>query len=529
MPSITLPTENVDFEGLKSDLKTFLSSKTEFTDHNFDGSALSLIVELLSYNTHITSYYASMGFNEAFLDSARLRKNVVSIAKHLSYKAKSWQAASATLTLTFSGLSSTVTVPRGSKFRTVIDGITYTFVTLDSYDFTVASPSADITVYEGVLLTETFSYSSSLNLVLGNSQIDDATIYVTVAGDVWSKAGNIVVIDETSEVFFLSDDHTGYQRIDFGDDIIGKEPASSATISVQYLKTNGPDANGAKTFTAATSFSGFDPAIALVDAASGGAEAESLDNIRRNAPRFYASQNRCVTEEDYEAKIRERFSDIETIAVWGGDQNEPKALGKVFISVKPLSGNTLTDSKKAEIVTYLNDFKVMNITPVMIDPEFLNIDLTLKVRYNPARLNMTENDLKALINTNVLSYGDTNLEKFQTYFKASDFLAYVDDVHAAITSSLLDIRLSRTVTMDTTTAKNYVIDFGNATVDGSVLPTTFETYQDHATGLMTITQYQATTASNTITVEPVEEDIFPKKNQIVKFNTVTITMEAVAG
>lgn len=528
MPSITLPTENVDFEGLKSDLKSFLSGKSGFTDHNFDGSALNLIVELLSYNTHILSYYASMGFNEAFLDSARLRKNVVSIAKHLSYKASSWKSAKATLTLTFSGLSATVTVPAGSKFRTTIDGVVYTFVTLDSYDFTPSAPSRNIDVHEGTLLSETFAYSDSLDLVLGNERIDDTTISVSVAGDVWPKAGNIVVIDGTSEVFFLSDDHTGYQRIDFGDGIIGAKPADSATIIVTYLKTNGPDANGAKTFTAATSFSGFTPTIALVDAASGGAEPESLDNIRRNAPRFYASQNRCVTEEDYEAKIRENFSDIETINVWGGDQNEPKALGKVYISIKPLSGNTLTESKKADIVTYLNAFKVMNITPVIIDPVFISVDLTLKIRYNPAKLGMTETALKSLITTAVLSYGDTNLEKFQTYFKASDFLAYVDDVHPSIRSSLLDIRLSQTVTMDTSAAKNYTIDFGNPTVEDSVLPATFETYQNHATGLMTITQYRASTSNNTITVQPVELDVFPKKNQIVRFGNVSVTMVAVS-
>ena len=476
----------LDFDTIKTNLKAFLKQQSEFTDYDFDGAGLSILVDLLAYNTHYNAYYLNMVANEAFLDTALLRDSVVSHAKTFGYTPYSRKAPTAIINFvanSSSATSSTLTLPSGYSFLSnQIDGKSYNFVVLN--DTTVTKANSQFTfeslqILEGQLITYSFTQDNGSNpkqiFTLPDDSIDTTTIKVVVSPSstntqitTYTQVSDVLDLTANSSVYFLQESRSGNYEIYFGNDVVGKKIPDGSVVSVTYLITNATAANKANNFIArdtltdsiGESLTNF--VITPISAAAGGAERESVDEIKFAAPLQYATQNRLVTVKDYESYIKRNYPSIDSLSVWGGEDEVPAIYGKVLVSLKPKDGYYLSEAEKQRIIDEIIKPKsIISVSAEIRDPDYLYILLNNQVKYDPKKTTLTEQALSNSIRNAIISYKNTFLNKFNAIFALSRLTDQVDNVDInAIAGSETNVKLQKRVVPELGTNANYTVNFG---------------------------------------------------------------------
>lgn len=460
-----LQVTDLDFEQIKSNIKSYLKGKNEFADYDFEGSTLDTLIDVLAYNTYQNSYYMNMTMNEMFLDSARKRNNVVSRAKQLGYIPRSATSSKATITVSFSPNDSPdeIIIPKYKKFTTTIDRTAYTFVTAQEYSVLNSSGvyTKTIDIYEGVVVTDTFTYNSSnpTDIILENENIDLTSLEVnvyenssTTTKQLYTRFEDLTDVTSTSNVYFVDEHFSGYYKIYFGDDILGKALENGNVVEIIYRVCETTAPNGAQNFTA-VGYSGYNAAItttqyevetiSLVTAATYGDEKESIDSIKFYAPKLYEAQNRAVTKKDYQTFILNNFSYVQSVNVWGGEDHDPPIYGKVIVSIKPFFGFFITQDRKDDIFSFLEDKNVLSIEPIIIDPTFVYIRPNITAYYDSSTTSLTAEGILSQVSNAVSDFETNKLGVFDSQFKYSRFVASIDSADAAIVSNETDILLEK--------------------------------------------------------------------------------------
>ena len=472
---------DLDFDQVSSSLKEYLKGQTLLKDYDFEGSNLAILTDLLAYSAHTSAFNANMVASEMFLDTAQIRKNVVSRAKELGYTPSSRTASKAIFDLTVNSPSiagetpNSLTLSRGHEFTTIFDGTSYTFISLDNKTITPTSGTFrfdDLNVYQGKLTTDVYRYSSQVTnqrFPLLNPNIDTSTITINITSNntvsAWTKAGDLTNISTTSTVFYLQENDEGLFEVYFGDGIIGKEPKDSDEISISYLVTDSTHANGAGIFSMATSIQGnSDVTMTNTVSASGGKDIETPDQIKFSASKFYTSQNRLVTVQDYKAKLQDLYPGADSIAVWGGEDHDPISYGKVYVSIKPSQySNNLTTTEKDTLKKSLKELSVLTVRPEVLDSEILQILVTSDFKFNPTKTSQTQSALETLVRASILSYDTQSLAGFDTMFRQSQLSTKIDATETSVLSNITKIKLRKNLLTTTDgTAASYILDFGNA-------------------------------------------------------------------
>ena len=472
-----LDISELDFENIKGSLKRFLANQNEFKDYDFEGSSLSILLDLLAYNTHYLAYNANFVANEMFLDTAQLRSSVASLAKLVGYTPNSARAPIADLKLVINdGTGATITIPAGTKFSTQVDGLTYTFVsiadkTVQPVDGIYTAQSLE--VYEGTYVSYNYTFDSSdidQRFLIPSDRADSTTIKVAVqnsasdtTSNTYTKATSITELDGTSKVFFLQEAEDGQFEIYFGDGVIGKALEDGNIISISYVVTNKTEANGAQSFNLSGSISGFnDVTITVNSSAQGGGEPETLQSIKTNASNFYSAQDRAVTTEDYKTKVKQLYANTQSVSAWGGEDAETPFYGRVYISILPTSGSNLTDSTKDRIVKDLKKYSVASVTPVIIDPETTDIVLTTTVKFDEKTTTKVADTIKSNVITTITNYNANTLQSFDTMFRHSKLTGLIDDTDNSILSNITTVQLRKSFTPTIGSSTKYSINFANA-------------------------------------------------------------------
>lgn len=491
MPDSKLQVTELDFDDIKNNLKTYLKGQTEFSDYNFEGSGMSVLLDTLAYNTHYIGMNANMLSNEMFLDTATLRSSVVSHAKKLNYTPRSARSPQALINVQVNDNSlASVTIQKGTKFTTTVDNNTYGFVVNASQTVQPVNGAlkfVNLPIYEGSLVTAkyTVDYNNpEKKYVLTSDRADTTTLSVTVqtsstdtTTDVYILAKDISTVTSTDRVYFLQENEDGRFEIYFGDDVIGKKLDNGNIVVLEYIVTNKLEANGANAFSGTAVGGVSDITIESVAAASGGAEPETIESIKYYAPLNYSAQRRAVTTSDYKSILPEIYPNIKSIQVWGGEDNDPPIYGQVYIAISPLSGAKLTQAQKEFIVTGLKPFNVASVRPQIVDPETINIIVDTNFRYNALATTKTASDLQTEVNTTITNYSVNNLEKFDNMFRYSELGRLIDNTDNAILSNITTVRMYKTITPQLNTLTQYTVKYFNSFFNphsghGSILSTT---------------------------------------------------------
>ena len=466
----------LDFDNIKLNLKTFLKQQDEFTDYDFEGSGMSVLIDLLAYNTHYNAVYANMLANEMFLDSADLRNSIVSHAKHVGYTPVSATSATANIKITFnSATASSLTVNKGTAFTTSVENVTYQYLIRDAVTVTPVDGVYTLTtdIREGTLVTNKYTVDTTdanQRFLIENTLADTTTLNVTVQTSstdstttTYTKASDLGAVTATSKVYYLEQAENGKYQVIFGDGVLGAALSNGNIVSLEYIVSTGPASNGATTFTAAGTVGGESNITVVTNSNSfGGANPETIESIRFNAPRNFSAQNRAVTPEDYKTIIKTLYPNTQTISVWGGEDNDPPTYGNVFVSLKPISGVTLTDTAKKSLKTQLKDFSVGSVRVEFSDPEITFITHRTTARFNSKVTTKTTEDLKTLITDTVANFSNTNLEKFDGMFRFSRFIDAIDETDSSILSNTTTIKIHKFFTPTTGSSQTYTINFSNA-------------------------------------------------------------------
>lgn len=467
----------LDFDQIKSNLKNFLKGQSQFSDYDFEGSSLSVLLDILAYNTHYNALYTNLAINEMFLDSASKRASVVSLAKQLGYTPNSARASRAVVSARIVSPSSTptvVTIPQFSPFNTSVNGKSYTFYNRDEKSIVVTDGSSyvfnDVEIVEGTPLSYKYTVADGQQYIIPNQNCDTSTLTVRIqdsaSSDVFTTfypSTSITTADSTSRVYFMKEIDNGLFEITFGDGVLGKALENGNVVHLNYFVTNGENANGARTFT----YNGIDLldsglAVTTTTIAAGGTAAEDIDSIRYNAPRLYAAQNRAVTPTDYKALILGNFTDAASVSVWGGEDNNPPIYGKVFICVKPKLAAKLTLQQKSDILTtILNTKNVVSITPEIIDPDYINIDVNTTVYYNERETTKTKSQIESSVMGTILSYNDSDLQKFDGVLRYSKLMRLIDETEQSIANNITTLKLRRAIAPRYNVSAEYSINLVN--------------------------------------------------------------------
>jgi hypothetical protein len=435
------------------------------------------LLDVLAYNTHYNAVYANVLANEMFLDSADIRNSIVSHAKHVGYTPRSATSPIAKLNVVVSDLSgSSATAARGTTFTTTVDGTSYNYVVKD--DTTINPVSgvytfSELPVYEGTLVNNKYTVDVSnadQRFLIKNKFADTTTLQVTVQNSssdtttvTYTKSTDLADVSSTSTVYYLEGVEDEQYEVIFGDGVLGKSLSTGNIVTLSYIVTSGTGSNGATSFTLSGNIAGSSSAtITTASNSSGGSEPETPDSIRFNAPRQYASQNRAVTTKDYEARVKTIFPNAKSVQVWGGEDNNTPVYGRVYISINPKSGVSVTESNKADIITQLKDFNVASITPVIEDPETTFIQLNVVVKYDQKATTKAPDTIKSLVQNTITTYNENNLQQFDQMFRHSKFIETINKVDTAILSNITTVKLHKSFTATTTGTTTYTIGFNNA-------------------------------------------------------------------
>ena len=585
-----LQVTELDFDDIKSNLKTYMKNQTEFTDYDFEGSGLSTIIDLLAYNTHYLAMNANMAVNEAFLDTATLRSSVVSHAKTLGYTPRSARASIAYVDVSLNSFTgSSATIAKGTKFTTQIDGSTYGFVVNASQ---TVSPVNGITrfvnlpIYEGSLVTAKYT-TDTANLdkkyMVTDARADTTTLKVSIQNSIsdvttttYTLATDISQVTAASNVYFLQESEKGKYEVYFGDGIIGTKPSDGNIVILEYIVTNKRKANGASTFSGTTVSGESDVTITTLVKATGGAEPETIDSIKYNAPLDYSSQGRAVTTQDYKTIVPQVYADAQAIQVWGGEDNNPPRYGQVYLAIKTKSGVVLTQAQKDSIVKLLDKYNVASVRPTIVDPETTKLRLAVNVKYNANATTKTATTIGTNVTAVLTSYNTSDLAQFDGLFRFSKLSRLIDATDSSILSNITTLKIEKTITPVFNTSSQYILDFSNAlynphsghnTLGGGVVSSsgftiagnantlyldddgagnirtyynvggTTRTYVNstagtinYSTGLITIPSLTIATTVNTnsiqVVTQPKSNDIVPVRNQLLEIDFANSTVTA---
>jgi hypothetical protein len=493
----TIRVTNLNFNQIKNNLKTFLRAKPEFTDYDFEGSALSNLIDLLAYNTYQQSIYVNLVGNEMFLDSAQIRNNVVARAKMLGYTPTSARGSQATIRIAITPTSNltSVTVASNTLFTSTLDGIQYKFTTdkpyvlLQSQNYT----SNNIIIKEGEPVRQRFTVNTSTaqRFVLDNDNVDTTSIKVNVQTSsantskvLRTQATNLVDVQANSQVYFIQENEDGKYELLFGDGTLGKAVDNGNIIIVDYRVVNGSVTNGANNFVAPASIGGQASfTVSVANNASIGANAESISSIKFNAPKSFQRQNRAVIKNDYARTILAEAPDIEAVSVWGGEDNDPPIYGKVYIAAKPSGGNLLSDQRKAELVTLLQSKNVVTISPTFVDATYLYVVPSITVRYDVAATTLVAGQISDKVATAVVNFETASLTLFDKKFRESEFIADMVAADPSIKGANITYRMMKRFTPNQNVTTSYSVAFNNgisnphAGHSGAVASTSF-TFQN---------------------------------------------------
>ena len=476
----------LDFEQIKSTIRDYLRSNSNFTDFDFEGSNMSILIDTLAYNTYINSYNANMIANEAFLDSATLRENIVSLVRNIGYVPKSRRAAQARINFNVdlgTGVTkSAVTLKAGLVAIGDYQNTNYTFSLEDDITNPVQNGIANftVTVKEGTYLTKEFVVDTSQpnqRYIIPNAYVDTSTIVVSVKDTrtstrsrVWKLVDNIVGSTPTTEQYLIQEVQDEKYELLFGDGQFGKRLENGNVVSVSYITTNGSTGNGVKNFAFAgqlidndgVSVSSGISRILTEQSSANGSEIDSVSTIKNLAPRFYAAQYRAVTASDYEAIIPTVYPNAESVTAYGGEQSSPPQFGKVFISIKPKNGQFISDFDKRLILDKLKNYGVAGIKPEFIDLKYLYVELNTTIYYNPNAID-SASTVNTLVSDTLSTYSKSDdLNKFGGRFKYSKVQKIIDETNSAITSNITKVKIRRDLIANTSNPAQYELCFGNA-------------------------------------------------------------------
>jgi len=471
---------NLDFGSIKSSLKTFLGQQDTLKDYNFDGSALSVLVDLLAYNTQYNAYYLNMVANEMFLDSSVQRNSVVSHAKMLNYIPRSAVSSKASIKLQVNQVStSTLTLPKFTPFLSeAIDGVNFTFLTKDSATVNVTANTAifnNIEIAEGVAASSAFTVNTASNpkliFTISDANIDISTLIVSVQDsstslvyNTYTRTTDYIALEPTSKVYFLQEGMNGFYEIYFGDGILGSTLIDGNVVNISYISTGGTSAFGANSFSIMSSVGGYsNTVISPITSAFAGADKETISSIKYTAPKAYAAQGRAVTKEDYIYLIQNNSTNlpIESVSVWGGEENIPPVYGQIFCAVKPSGGLTLTPSQKDKLVTeVIKPISVLTVVPTIVDPDYTFVNITTNVLYDPKKTTYTGGQIKQLVINSINSFGNTNLNTFNSTFKSPALITQIQTADPSIVTNESTIRLQKKIYPKLNSKSTYFLDFG---------------------------------------------------------------------
>ena len=461
-----LKVTELDFNQIKTNLKNFLKTQTEFNDYDFDGSGMSVLLDVLAYNTHYNAMNAHFSLNEAFLDSAQIRGNVVTRAKLLGYVPRSVLSSRGVVTIVVDvtgvggTIPTTLTLARGTKLNTLVDGEEFQFVVLDNHTATISGNTFTFTgipIAEGAFKSLKYRVDNDIEnqkFQLSDKDSDTSTLRVRVqdneessAFDIYTKFESLKSVDSTTKTYYLQENSNEYYEIYFGDGVTGYKPINNNIVTLDYIYTNGKDANGANVFSMVDNVGGFSTiAVTTVTKAAGGVDQETTESIRFNAPLTFTSQNRAVTSDDYSAIIKKSFTNIDSISTWGGEDNDPPDYGKAYIAIKPLTTNVLTAEEKSEIKnTILKGKNVVSITPEILDPNFTFLELDVFFKYNPNLTDRSSSDLQSVVRDTISDYNFNNLNKFDGVFRHSQLLKNIDNADPSIQNSTVRPRMFQNI------------------------------------------------------------------------------------
>jgi len=474
----------LDFDAIKSNLKTYLKAQNEFKDYDFEGSGMNILLDTLAYNTHYLGFNANMLANEMFLDSASLRSSVVSHAKSLGYEVTSPRAPYATVNVGLSTDGSSKTMPAGTAFTTSVDGTDYQFVTVadvTSNNTGGIVPFDSVTIYEGSYITTRYTVNTSnveQRFLVSDANSDTSTLIVKVqtsnsdtSTTTYTKATDITQLSSNSTVYYLQETDSGLYEVYFGDGTVSKALSDGNIVVLQYVVTNKTLANGADTFSSPSSVDSVSTiTVTTVASATGGAEAESIDSIKLQAPLDYAAQGRCVTVDDYKTYTKKLFANTQAVSVWGGEDgsydtstgvSSNPEYGKVFISIKSTTGEDLTSVQKSNLVSAFAPFKVASITPVVVDAETTYLILNTTFNYDSTATTSTKDELSSLISTTIENYNTNELQQFNSSFRHSKLTGLIDNTDTSILNNTTTVTLGKFFT-PVVAKTSYTLNFNNA-------------------------------------------------------------------
>ena len=602
MSNHKLVVSDYDFDAIKTNLKSFLQGQTQFQDYDFEGSSLNILLDILSYNTHYLAYLANMSTNELYLDSADIRNNIVSLAKMIGYTPSSPRAPMASIDVTLNNATGTsVTMNKGTVFATTVNDISYQYVT--NSDFTITPVAgvykfSNLPIYEGTLVT--FKYTADTTdvdqkFIIPSAKADTSTLLVKVQNcsadtttETYSLAGGYNNVTATSKVYFIQEGQDGKYEIYFGDGVNGASLDDGNIVILEYIVTNIEDSNGASSFSLSGNIGGFtNVTISTVSSSQGGANSETDESIRLNAPLQYAAQDRAVTTTDYETLVQSIYPNALSVSAWGGEDDETPRYGIVKIGIKAASGSTLTETTKQDIVNKLKPYNVASVSPQIVDPETTSVLLTSTVKYNTITTTKSNDTLKSEIITAITNYNTNTLQKFDSIYRHSKLTGLIDSVDVSILSNITTIKIRKSFTPILSSSEKYNIYFRNAlfnphsghnTAAGGILSSTgfkvtgsdFEMFLDddgqgnirryylasgirtyandtqgtidYATGEIALNSLNVASISNIrgatstvveITVTPDSNDIVPVRDQIVEIDVansgITVTADTFVG
>ena len=597
-----LEISELDFDAIKANLKTFLQSQTQFQDYDFEGSGLSILLDVLSYNTHYLSYIANMSTNEMYLDSADIRKNIVSLAKMLGYTPTSPRTPRAQIDVVLNNATgSSVTMQKGTVFTTTVDKVDYEYVT--NADITITPENGvykfnNVPLYEGTLVTFKYTFDSNDNdmkFEIPSDRADTSTLKVTVQNSntdttqtVYSLAGGYNDVSSDSKVYFIQEGSENKYEVYFGDGVTGKKLEDGNVIILEYIVTNTVKSNGASKFSLSGNIGGFTNVTISTDSnSSGGANAETNESIKFNAPLQYAAQDRAVTSTDYETLVKSIYPNAQSVSAWGGEDDETPQYGVVNISIKAKSGTVLSDTSKADIVTQLKPYNVASVRPVIKDPETTSVLITSNVKYDAKATAKTADTIKADVIDSLTTYNASTLQRFDSVFRYSKVTGLIDSADTSILSNITTVKIRKDFQPIISTSSKYNIYFRNALynphsghlsseggilsssgfkVDGNTNECFFDddgagnvrlyylsggvkTYLnstqgtvDYSTGAITLNSMNIVSISNIdgaastviqLTVVPSSNDVVPVRDQIVEMDIansrITVTADSFVG
>lgn len=474
MANSSISLTSIDFNSHKESLKAYLSEQEQFKDYDFEGSNLNVLLDILSYNTYLNSFYLNMVGNEMFLDTAQLRDSVVSHAKELNYLPRSFTSSVANVSITVTSTDPnkrSIIIPRGTPFITKVGSTNYTFSTNENISVTSANNTfvaSNIQIFEGAFLSDSYivDYNNPSQYIISSKTVDVGSVRVTVIEDngktlkPYTRVNSLFNVTAESDVFFIQSTFGDRYEIVFGDGVVGRQPKNRAVVVVEYRAVNGELPNGATGFRSAGLIDGeSDVRVFTNERAAGGSVAESISQIKYNAPRYFTTQERAVTAEDYENLLKINFPEINTVSAFGGEENDPPQYGKVFITVDLKEFDGIPQIKKDEYSRYLKPRCPVSIDPVFLDADYVYAYINTVVKYNINVTSFNIDDISAKVLSAIQEYRANNLDNFNSTLRYSKLTSAIDNADTSIVSNETVVRLIKLFRPDLNSNVNDVVKF----------------------------------------------------------------------